>query len=108
MASKKTNAVIAGTLVVVLGASMGIGAIIGATTKKDPSYVNFYINDKMYEISSSTKDSKAILKSGKLTNAQLADIAKRKFMTLALTGSSELNGTTNEDYNYILNENNSQ
>jgi len=51
MKNKKLMIISSVSLVIILGASIGIGTLIGAKTKKDLDYIAFDLNDKQYKFS---------------------------------------------------------
>lgn len=94
------------TLIVILGASIGMGALIGSKTKKDLDYFSFHLKDKEYKYS---------LEDTYTDNESAAKQVENKFLIASLVG--DVAGETffkdstsildeNEDWNipYIISE----
>ena len=83
------------SLIIVFGVSIGVGAIIGKTTKDDPDYIKFGINGKVYEVEDGINIEGGTLESeaNQILNA---------FYSVALFGTTNL-----KDKNYLVDDPNS-
>lgn len=70
------------TLLVLFGAAMGAGAIIGVTTKDDPDYIKLHVGNKVYQEEVNLGDENT-------TDGQKASTLEKDFYSAALFGNHE-------------------
>ncbi len=84
-------------LLVLFGATLGIGYWIGDSTRRDDNYVKFFINNKEYDLNNKKT-------SREVASQEDGDDLVSQFYSAALFGDTDYNNPIgDDDYNYIFN-----